>query len=74
MLAASYASNEKESTQGGKRIQVDWAVNIGEDVVDIKIAKYGQNLSSSQSEIVVLGKQWNDIVVYLRKVRERCIV
>jgi predicted secreted hydrolase len=58
VLAASYGSNEKENTQGGKRIQVDWAVNIGEDVVDIKIAKYGQNLSSSQYGIVVLGKKW----------------
>jgi Bardet-Biedl syndrome 9 protein len=59
VLAASSGSNEKDSlnSTGGKKLQVDWSLNIGEEVYDIKIGRYGQYLSASQSELIVLGER-----------------
>jgi Bardet-Biedl syndrome 9 protein len=53
ILASS--SNEKSIDSGGKRIQAEWSINIGEEVHDIKIARYSQSLSASQNEIIVIG-------------------
>lgn len=59
VLLASIGSNEKEpsNAQGGKRLQVDWSVNVGEEVYDIRVARYGRYLSSTQHEIIVLGER-----------------
>jgi len=40
----------------GKKLRCDWSVNIGEDVVDIKMAKFARSeRTSGGSDIVVLG-------------------
>jgi len=59
VLLASVGSSEKDAnlTQGGKRLQVDWAVNVGEEVYDIRVARYSRYLSATQHEIIVLGER-----------------
>eukprot|EP01012_Entosiphon_sulcatum_P026014 TRINITY_DN3140_c0_g1_i1.p1 TRINITY_DN3140_c0_g1~~TRINITY_DN3140_c0_g1_i1.p1 ORF type:complete len:869 (-),score=169.44 TRINITY_DN3140_c0_g1_i1:72-2678(-) len=41
----------------GKRLQVDWAVDVGEDVIDIRVAKFQKNSSEGQTDIIVLGER-----------------
>ena len=69
MLAASTSTTHGggrgdgggESKQSGssiskaKEVQVDWTCNVGETVVDIKIARCSSSLNQNQQDILVLG-------------------
>jgi Bardet-Biedl syndrome 9 protein len=68
VLHSSSGSEEKEDKSqqqsdagsgsvGGKKIQVDWSVNVGEDVVDIRVAKYSTSTASYSQDIIVLGER-----------------
>jgi Bardet-Biedl syndrome 9 protein len=58
VLAASSGSNEKDANQqGGKKVQVDWSANVGEEIYDIRVAKFSQFLSNTQTEIVAIGER-----------------
>ena len=46
-----------DHVSSGKKIQVDWSVNVGEDVVDIRVAKYSTSTASYSQDIIVLGER-----------------
>eukprot|EP01006_Ploeotia_vitrea_P029213 TRINITY_DN61798_c0_g1_i1.p1 TRINITY_DN61798_c0_g1~~TRINITY_DN61798_c0_g1_i1.p1 ORF type:complete len:865 (-),score=120.59 TRINITY_DN61798_c0_g1_i1:1500-4094(-) len=68
-LASSYGSEEKTNDKdnepqqeeqpksSGKRVSVTWSVNIGEDVVDIRTARYSNGLAPGEVDILVLGER-----------------
>eukprot|EP00998_Keelungia_sp_KM082_P012888 NODE_92_length_2703_cov_43.368401_g88_i0.p1 GENE.NODE_92_length_2703_cov_43.368401_g88_i0~~NODE_92_length_2703_cov_43.368401_g88_i0.p1 ORF type:complete len:885 (+),score=212.26 NODE_92_length_2703_cov_43.368401_g88_i0:82-2655(+) len=66
-LASSSGSEEKKaeessdtapgSASAGKKLQVHWTCNLGEDVVDIRVAKYSKALSAQAVDVVVLGER-----------------
>jgi len=58
-LKASMGSREKDEnlSQGGKRVQVSWSVNVGEEIYDIRIARYSRYLNAAQFEILALGER-----------------
>lgn len=58
-LKSSIGSREKDENQsiGGKKVQVNWSANVGEEVYDIKVARYSRYLSAAQYEILVLGER-----------------
>ena len=43
-------------TAGGKRLQVDWSISLGESAIDIQIARFSRSLAASQVDILVLGE------------------
>ncbi|KAL9653336.1 hypothetical protein ABK040_001972 [Willaertia magna] len=55
MLAASSGSNQKEQVNG-KKVKATWTVNVGEEVYDIFVGRYSQNVSSGQTEVIVVGE------------------
>mmetsp|Transcript_66862 Transcript_66862/g.186862 ORF Transcript_66862/g.186862 Transcript_66862/m.186862 type:complete len:862 (-) Transcript_66862:169-2754(-) len=40
----------------GKKVQVDWATNIGEHAQHIEVARFSRSLSANQQEILVVGE------------------
>eukprot|EP00741_Cyanophora_paradoxa_P025557 tig00000383_g24662.t1 len=58
-LAASTAERKAEGGDagGGKRVQVDWSVNIGEQVLDIQIGRFTRSQPANQNDIVVLTER-----------------
>eukprot|EP00736_Rhodelphis_marinus_P008702 Rmarinus@m.17603 len=59
VLAASSEEKEDPSTQGGlravKKVQSDWTVNFGDQVIDIKIGRFGRPANGPR-DIIVLGE------------------
>lgn len=56
----SMSSNEPSGAgqgTGGKKIQVDWSVNVGEDVVDIRVARFSRSSATHTQDIIVLGER-----------------
>eukprot|EP00760_Papus_ankaliazontas_P038287 PhM_4_TR9053/c0_g1_i1/m.60036/K19398/BBS9; Bardet-Biedl syndrome 9 protein len=57
-FAVSSASETKEDKDGtGRRLSPDWSVNLGEDVVDICVARVSRALTQGQVDIVALGER-----------------
>jgi len=65
VLHSASGSEEKQDTNseistssiGGKKIQADWTVNVGEDIVDIRVASTGRGPAAGQQDVVVLGER-----------------
>ncbi|KAL0477411.1 peptidyl-tRNA hydrolaseB1 [Acrasis kona] len=58
VLTTSHGSNEKDANQqGGKRVQIDWSINVGEEIYELKVGRFSQFLSSSQTEIIAIGER-----------------
>eukprot|EP01060_Flectonema_neradi_P000961 TRINITY_DN1056_c1_g1_i1.p1 TRINITY_DN1056_c1_g1~~TRINITY_DN1056_c1_g1_i1.p1 ORF type:complete len:845 (+),score=132.55 TRINITY_DN1056_c1_g1_i1:68-2602(+) len=55
-LVSSSGSEEKEGSDGGLKLRSDWSVNLGEDVVDIRLCLF-QSSSTQTPEILVLGER-----------------
>lgn len=58
-FASSSGSQQKEGADG-RKLRCDWSVNVGEDVIDIRIARFtqgqpGQSYSYSGMDIIVLA-------------------
>eukprot|EP01050_Picozoa_sp_SAG11_P003351 SAG11_NODE_187_length_13061_cov_10.715322_15_plen_359_part_00 len=40
----------------GKKLQATWEANVGEHVLDIKVARFSKSLAQTQTDILVLGE------------------
>merc|ERR1719253_1931934 len=47
----------KAEGASGKKVQVDWATNIGEHAAHIGVTRFSRSLSASQFEILVIGER-----------------
>uniref|UniRef100_A0A7S1IUQ3 PTHB1 N-terminal domain-containing protein n=2 Tax=Eutreptiella gymnastica TaxID=73025 RepID=A0A7S1IUQ3_9EUGL len=67
----STASDGQSTGTGGKKIQVDWSLNVGEDVVDIRVAKFSRGSSNNQPDIIVLGERTVFIIKEQGQIRQQ---
>eukprot|EP00744_Colponema_vietnamica_P002268 GILI01003593.1.p1 GENE.GILI01003593.1~~GILI01003593.1.p1 ORF type:complete len:697 (-),score=132.68 GILI01003593.1:484-2574(-) len=54
--AVNNATAEDASKGQGKRIQVDWSLNLGEHALEIRVGKFSRSLTASRVDIIVLGE------------------
>lgn len=53
---AGAGGRARKGLTSGKKIRVDWRVNIGEHAVDLAVARFSEGVGTSQVDILVLGK------------------
>jgi Bardet-Biedl syndrome 9 protein len=59
MLAASSEDRQADGPSAervGKAVQATWEANIGEHVLDIKVARFHSTLAPTQTDVMVLGE------------------
>eukprot|EP00928_Gymnodinium_smaydae_P046965 TRINITY_DN31310_c0_g1_i1.p1 TRINITY_DN31310_c0_g1~~TRINITY_DN31310_c0_g1_i1.p1 ORF type:complete len:879 (-),score=130.30 TRINITY_DN31310_c0_g1_i1:247-2883(-) len=59
VLAAAAENVDQEAGRegsSGKKVQVDWATNIGEHAQHIEVTRFSRSLSASQQELLVVGE------------------
>jgi Bardet-Biedl syndrome 9 protein len=58
-LAASSAEKKQdnEGISSRKRLQVEWSMNVGEQILDLFVARYSRSLTATQIDIVALGER-----------------
>eukprot|EP01137_Pigoraptor_chileana_P002843 Opistho-2@42251 len=50
-------SHTSQNVTSGKLLQPDWSLNVGEDVVDIVVARFSVAQTASQLDLIVLGER-----------------